>query len=238
MTATPNHDPDGPRSPYDVSAAIDLLEPGKPLVLFDGLVVTDSGHLIISQYVDIAPDTTSAQALRPCALVKAIEQRHALEFSSTVQISSPHRFREFGESGIQDDQEGRATVESATRQEGSGRSDPNLEQQEALRRLHDNPDISLGETVTWDRDVDSKTLTFGRGTWIYCTSAQPTEDRRESWRASLPDAYDHESVIRQPSRFALALASAFADQHGPRARRWISTTPWIAARSSPSTPAS
>ena len=201
---------------YDVSAAIDLVEPAKPLVLSDGLVVTDNGHLITSQYVDIAPGRAAKTAVRPPILVKATELRHALEFSPTIQISSPHRFREYGESGIRDAQEGRATNESSTVTEDPSYTPRLLEQQEALRRLHCNPSIAISETVARHRDIDSRSLTFGRSAWIYCTSLWPTPDRRDRWRASLPAGYDHESVIRQPMRFALALATAFADQHGPR----------------------
>ena len=216
MATTPNADSNRPHERYDVSGAIELLEPGKPLLLFDGLFATDNGHLITSQYVDIAPDKTSMRRFRSTTLVKAIEQRYALEFSPTIQVSAPHRFRHSGESGIRDDQEGRATTESHPSQSTRTYADQNLEQQEALQRLLDNPDISVGETVTRDRDADSRSLTFGRSMWIYCTSIHPAPDERDQWRTSLPDSYDHESVIRQPIRFAYALASAFADQHGPQ----------------------
>lgn len=205
-------------APSSVTAAIDLLESGKPLVLCDGLLVTDSGHLIVSQYVDIAPDHDSKRPYRPAALIKAIEECHALEFSPTIRISSPHRFRDFGESGIQDDQEGLATKESTSSSEGSLFEQRNLERQDALQHLLDNPGISIGATVMRNHETDSKSLRFGRSTWIYCTSIPPTEDQRSRWRASLPDTYRHESVIRQPIRFAFSLASAFADQNGPESK--------------------
>ncbi len=202
-------------TPNSVVAAIDLLKPGKPLVLHDGFLVTDNGHLITSQYVDIAPDNASKRPCRPMVLVKAIEQCFALEFSATLQISRPHRFRDYGESGIQDDQEGSATEKSTATSQGPSLEQRNLEQQDALRCLLDSPDISIGETVTRDRQTDSRSLKFGGSAWIYCTSTYPTEGQRSRWRASLPGGYDHESVIRQPIRFAFALASAFADQQGP-----------------------
>ena len=100
MATTPDDDSNRAHERYDVSGAIELLEPGKPLLLFDGLFNTDNGHLITSQYVDIAPDRTSMRRFRPTTLVKAIEQRYALEFSPTMQVSAPHRFRDAGESGI------------------------------------------------------------------------------------------------------------------------------------------
>ena len=196
-----------------VAAAIDLLEPGMPLELIDGFHTTDNGHLILSRYIDIAPDKASKRVLRPPVLVKAIEQRYALEFSPTIQVSSPHRFRDFGESFIQDDQEGHAKDEYAT---GSEASHPqrDSELQEAVDLLVPDANISIGDTKTNSNTGASRALTFGKAAWIYCTSIQPTAEQIDRWRKHLSESYDHESVIRQPIRFAFALASAFADQHG------------------------
>ena len=213
-TAHTNESSDQP--PHNsVAAAIDLLEPGMPLELFDGFQITDNGHQILSRYIDIAPDGASKRAVRPSVLVKAIEQRYALEFSATIQVSSPHRFREFGESFIQDDQEGHAKDEHVT---GSQTSHPerDSELQEAVRLLVPDTGVSIGETKTHANDTASKALTFGKGAWIYCTSIKPIPEQVDGWREHLPSSYDHESVIRQPVRFAFALASAFADQHGPQ----------------------
>ena len=197
----------------NVAAAIDLLEPGMPLELMDGFHITDNGHLILSRYIDIAPDKASKRAVRPPVLVKAIEQRYALEFSPTIQVSSPHRFREFGESFIQDDQEGHAKDEYVT---GSQTSYPERvsELQDAVDLLVPDAKISIGDTKTSANNTASKSLTFGKGAWIYCTSVKPSAEQVDRWREHLPESYDHESVIRQPVRFALAPASAFADQHG------------------------
>lgn len=198
-----------------VAAAIDLLEPGMPLELFDSLSITDNGHQIISRYIDIAPDKASKRAVRPSVLVKAIEQRYALEFSSTLQVSSPHRFRDFGETLIQDDQEGHAKDERIT---GSQTSHPerDSELQEAVDLLVPDANVSIGDTKTSAGNRSSRALTFGKGAWIYCTSIKPAAEQIDAWRASLSKSYDHESVIWQPIRFAFALASAFADQHGPQ----------------------
>ena len=175
MATSPNDDSNPPHERYDVSGAVELLEPGKPLLLFDGLFTTDSGHLVMSQYVDIAPDKGSMRRFRPTTLVKAAEQRYALEFSPTIQISAPHRFRDAGESGVRDDQEGHATVKLPTLQSTRTYADQNLEQQEALQRLLGNPEISVGETVTRDRDADSRTLTFGQRGNVLQEGTQVTE---------------------------------------------------------------
>lgn len=213
-TAHTNRSSDPP--PHNnVAAAIDLLEPGMPLELFDGLHLTDNGHQIISRYVDIAPDKASKKAIRPPVLVKAIEQRYGLEFSPTIQVSSPHRFREFGESFIQDDQEGHAKEEYITGSQTS-HHESDSELQEAVDLLVPDAKISIGDTKTSANNTASRALTFGKGAWIYCTSIKPTAEQVDRWRDHLSKSYDHESVIRQPIRFAFALASAFADQHGPQ----------------------
>lgn len=199
----------------NVAVAIDLLEEGMPLELFDGLLITDSGHQIHSRYIDIAPDNASKRVMRPSVLVKAIEQRYALEFSRSIQVSSPHRFREFGESFIQDDQEGSAKDEQASFISTSYQERIS-ELQEAACLLSPDAEISISDTKSQSVNKDSKALTFGKSQWIYCTSIEPTIEQINAWLKHFPKSYDHESVIRQPIRFAFALASAFADQHGPQ----------------------
>lgn len=81
----------------DLHPALDQLEPGKPLLLNDGFFLTDGGHLIWSQYVDIG---LTKLEQRPRVIVKAIEARYGLEHASTIRLSAPHRFREYGETFI------------------------------------------------------------------------------------------------------------------------------------------
>ena len=58
--STAHTNPSSDQPPHNsVVAAIDLLEPGMPLELIDGLHITDNGHLILSRYIDIAPDRAS-----------------------------------------------------------------------------------------------------------------------------------------------------------------------------------
>lgn len=215
MSTVDTNQPSGQPPHNSVAAAIDLLEPGMPLELVDGIQITDNGHQIFSRYIDIAPDRASKRAVRPSALVKAIEQRYALEFSPTIQVSSPHRFRDFGESFIQDDQEGHAKDEHVTSSETS-HPERDSELQEAVDLLVPDGGLSIRDTKTNASTTASKALTFGKGAWIYCTSVKPTAGQVDAWRGHLSESYDHESVIRQPIRFAFALASAFADQHGPQ----------------------
>ena len=192
----------------DLRPVLDQLEPGKPLLLNDGFFLTDGGHLISSQYVDIGLKKLEQ---RPRVIVKAIEARYGLEHASTIRLSAPHRFREYGETFIQDDQEGKALRQRRT--EGADRryDEKNREQERALEGLGLSG-ITINNSGKADSHTDSESLTFGRSSWMYCTSILPVSDKRDVWRKHLPKKYDHESVIRQPAKFAQALGLMFTDQ--------------------------
>ena len=194
----------------DLHPALDQLDPGKPLLLNDGFFLTDGGHLIWSQYVDIG---LTKLEQRPRVIVKAIEARYGLEHASTIRLSAPHRFREYGETFIQDDQEGKALRERRTEGVAQRYGEKNREQEHALEILG-IPGMSIDRSGKADSHTDSESLTFGRSSWMYCTSILPASDKREVWRKHLPKKYDHESVIRQPAKFAQALGLMFADQVG------------------------
>ena len=199
----------------DLAGAVAVLDEGAPLVLFDGTVVTDGGHVIQSKYVDVGVEKLSR---RPSVLVKAIEAQHGIEHAANVQLSAPWRFRDFGETLIRDDQEGYAHRETGTETPPRPPEECHREQERALRLLgEEGVTISGTGRKTWSNDTES--YTFGRSSWIYCTSVAPEEEQRGAWRSSLPQKYDHESIIRQPRRFALALGEMFVDQHGPRGSR-------------------
>ena len=51
---------------------------------------------------------------RPSTVVKSVEAEYGLEHAANLQVSAPHRFRDYGETFVQDDQEGRAHRESKT----------------------------------------------------------------------------------------------------------------------------
>ena len=199
----------------DLAGAIELLEPGKPLVLNKGFLVTDGGHLIMSQYVDIGVDKLRHP---PSVLVKAIEAKYGLEYALDIQVSAPYRFRDYGETLIHDDQEGHARQETKTESPPRSYEENNREQERALQLLGQEG-VTINNTDTAGVHTDTESMTFGRSSWIYCTAIAPTPDERGAWRASLPAKYDHESTIRQPARFALALGAMFADQTGPQAKQ-------------------
>ena len=200
--------------PDDLTGALKLLKPEKPLMLNDGLWVTDSGYLVSSQYVDIGPTKWTR---RPRVLVKAIEAQYALEYAPSLQISAPHRFRDYGETFIQDEQEGRAQRVNKTESEPRSYEESTREQERALALLG-RKGATISETEMPGGESNSESLVFGGSSWIFCTSMISAPGERDAWRATLPGKYDHESTIRQPGKFALALAAMFAEQTGPQGR--------------------
>ena len=210
-----------PEAVGDLAVAIELLEPGKPLVLNDGFLVTDSGNLILSQYVDIGVDKLRQ---RPSIVVKFIEAAYGLEHAPEIQVSAPSRFRDYGETFIHDHQEGHAQRESKTESPPRSYEEHNREQERALSLLgQDGMTISHADAPSFQHETES--MTFGKSAWIYCTAIETIAQERNLKRATLPDKYDHESVIRQPAKFALALGEMFADQQGPQGKRSDSTHP-------------
>ena len=205
----------------EVGVAIELLEPGKPLILNNGFLVTDTGNLILSRYVDIGVDKLRR---RPSTVVKFIEAKYGLEHALEIQVSAPKRFRDYGETFIQDDQEGLALRETKTETPPRSYEEQNREQERGLSLLgYEGRTITNTDTPYVHRDTDS--MTFGKSSWIYCTAIESTPEERNAKREKLSHEYDHESVIRQPAKFAFALGEIFANQQGPQGQRGDSNHP-------------
>ena len=187
----------------------------RPLILNDGNIVTDSGQMIFVQYVDIG---VKKLRKRPRHLMKATEAMYGLEYSPTIRISAPLRFHDFGETFIQDDQEGRAhhtVIEKNTTPRDLQRD---LERERALSALGQES-VKITRSDTTNTHTNYEDATFGKSSWIYSTSIAPTPDQREEWRRHLPESYDHVSTIRQPVKFAQALGLMLADQIGPQGQK-------------------
>ena len=168
----------------------------------------------MSQYVNIGLKELSQ---RPQVLLKAIEAVYGLEYSATIRLSAPYRFREYGETFIQDDQEGKAQRQKTTERDPQTYEDKSREQERALRlRAKRCEDQQVREPNV---HTDSENMTFGQSSWIYCTSILPAADKRDVWRKHLPKKYDHESVIRQPTKFAQALGLMLVDQVGSQGKK-------------------
>ena len=199
----------------DLAPAIELLESENPLILNEGFLITDSGNFIMSQYVDIGVDKLRE---RPAMLLKSIEAKYGLEHYRDIQLSAPSRFQKFGETLIQDDQEGRAQRIEKTETAPRSFERQNREQERALSLLG-HAGRKITHTENPGVQTDTKTITFGASSWIYCTSMPHAQAEESVPRPALGHRYDHITVIRQPSKFALTLAEMFADQRGPHGKR-------------------
>ena len=204
-----------PGGPRDLSAAIELLVHDKPLVLNEGFLVTDVGTLVMSQYVDIGVNKLRH---RPATVVKSTEARYGIEYAPAIQVSAPFRFRDYGETFIHDDQEGRARNQIKTETPPRSYEAQNKEQERALSLLGQEG-VTIRNTGSTSRDTETESMTFGGSSWIYCTSIPGNRAEEIARQAELPERYDHESVIRQPGKFALSLGEMFADQRGPQGKR-------------------
>lgn len=211
----PETDPKFARMGRDLGGAIEMLGIGEPLVLNEGTIVSDGGVLIMSQYVDVG---TEKLRHRPEILVKFIGSKYGLEHARDIQLSAPPRFRKFGETFIQDDQEGGARRETKTERPARSFEEHNREQERALSLLGQER-VTVKNTETPNVHTDTESMTYGGSSWIFCTSIAGTHATRSVQRAKMSDKYDHETVIRQPGKFALALGEMYADQIGPQPKQ-------------------
>ena len=187
------------------------------LWISEGCMQDDAGNLIITSYVDLR-GSGSRTPIR--TLVKGCKHQHALEDSETILVSALERFRKEGENLIRDPQEGFAKEESETVKPETP------EQASQRRRIEDlNEAVELVDAgmklrlSVAHRSVErsSESLAFGTEWWIFSTAIAPeTDEEWAAWRATLDPAYDHESVIGQPAKFAEALARMVAEQLGPQ----------------------
>ena len=174
----------------------------------------DGGQLLMSQYVDISG---SPVKWTNAILVKGIEAEYSLAHNDTIRLSSPHRYRDLGETLLQDDQEGRAQDLEENYEENEQFVAERREQEKALNRLGVR-NIRLGPQKSHQSNKSSKTYRFGGGSWIFCTAIQPTsEDEWQRLRSALPSTYNDYTTIHQARKFSQALGLMFLDQYGPNA---------------------
>ena len=183
----------------------------------EGFMQDDAGNVMLTSYVDLR-EPGSRIPIR--TLVKGCRRAHALEDSETIQASALDVFRKEGKNLIRDPREGLAKEESETV------TPETPEQALERRRIEDlnaafelaDPEIKIRLNVT-HRSVEgsSRSFEFGKEWWIVSTAITPESDEEwAAWRATLDPAYDHESVIGQPAKFAEALARMVAEQLGPQ----------------------
>ena len=198
---------------------------GRMALVNEGFVLDDSGNLITTTYIDLRPEEERTPVP---ALVKGCKREHALDDGATILISRPARFREYGEELIQDVQEGFAKEESVTVREETGSEAAKRRAVEDINEAQGllNSGLRIARSLTYSgRDTESKSLSYGKEWWVFCTSIEPSEEDREAWRATLPEEYDHVSEIGQPAKFAEALARMVTEQVGPQGKDgWIKQT--------------
>ena len=144
----------------------------------DAVATSDAGQLLLSQYVDVGARSEDWERV---VLVKGIEAEYSLAHSSTIRISSPHRFQGLGETLIRDEQEGRAqnrTEEFEKKEYVAERR----EQEEALHQLG-AADVRLGSHDSWNSQRHAEWYRFGEGSWIFCTAIQPVSE--DEWQREL-----------------------------------------------------
>ena len=186
--------------------------------LNEGFVLDDSGTLITTTYIDLREE--GKRAAIP-ALVKGCRREYALEDGETILISKPARFREYGEEFILDKQEGLAKEETVTVTEETAAQ---ATRQRAIIDMNEARELSNSRVRMVQResysssDTKNKSLTFAKEWWIFSTSIDPSDEERVTWKATLPEEYDHISEIGQPAKFAQALAHMVAEQIGPQGK--------------------
>ena len=197
----------------------------EPGWVHEGHVLDDAGSLIVTTYVDLRD--VAARPPIP-ALVKGCKREHALEDGETILISKPERFRECGEGLIQDEQEGLAREESVTAIEETPAHATRRRSIADINEAHELLDSrvrSVQRVTHSEKRTKSRSLSFGKEWWIFCTSIEPGIDGWESWKGTLDEEYDHVSHIGQPAKFAEALARMVTEQIGPQGKDgWIKDT--------------
>ena len=187
------------------------------LWISEGYMQDDAGNLIVTSYVDLR-EPGSRTPIR--TLVKGCERRHALEDSKTIQMSALKEFRGKGKNLIRDPQEGFAKEESETVKPETPEQALQRRTIEDLNEASELADAEMKLTLNvTHRSVEgsSESLAFGKEWWIVSTAITPeTDEEWAAWRATLDPAYDHESVIGQPAKFAEALARMVAEELGPQ----------------------
>ena len=191
----------------------------------EGFVLNDSGTLVTTTYIDLRKD---GERTAIPALVKGCKREYALEDGENILISKPARFRQYGEALILDRQEGLAKDETVTLTEVTAAQ---ARRQRAVADLNEAREISnsrmrMVQSESYSSsNTESKSLGYAKEWWIFSTSIKPPDEEWGTWRATLPEEYDHVSEIGHPAKFAQALAHMVVEQIGPKGKDgWLRDT--------------
>lgn len=204
------------------------------LVFAEGMLVDDDGTLIRTFAVHLrqAPDLQWPNEMP--VVIKASEQRFAMEQCRAMRLSKPVVFRKQGETLISDVSEG------ITRREESSESvrvnDPadlsraaefDDEMNRGAAALGSTRRTAVTSTKTTSRNSSKTTHTYGKNGWIWCAAIEPGNEREwQAWLRSLDEGYDCVTTIESPRAFAHQLAMAAARQLGPRGSTGTYTHPF------------
>ena len=181
---------------------------------------------MLTSYIDLRPQASRTPVR---TLVKACRRAHALEDSETIQMSAVQKFQDEGENLIRDPQEGLAKKVSESVKPQTPAQVLERRQNKDLNESFELVDSKLNFALEVTRHTVKRSnakLTFGKEWWIVSTAINPeTDEERAGWRLTLDPAYDHESVIGQPAKFAAALARMVTEQLGPQGDgAWMKST--------------
>ena len=147
---------------------------------------------------------------------KVSSNRHAITNGATVHLSKPEKFREQGETMISDPNES-ITNREVVQVDRVSDLDKAAEVDDEMRRGASMLQVEQSRETSHIQTSAKTTHTYGKNCWIWCTSIAPQTDAdRNSWMQSLDDDYDCVNIIRNPRKFARALAVAVAEQLGAR----------------------
>lgn len=185
-------------------------------ILEEGRLITDDGVCICTFFVNLegAPEFDWPHGLPLVA--KGSSTQFAITNCGTVKLSKPEKFREQGETGISDPNEGITSremvqVDDALDLESAAEIDDEMSRGAAALHIEQQR-----ETDHMSASAETR-RTYGKNCWILCTALAPrTAEDRVSWMQSLSGDYDCVNTIENPRRFARALAAAVAEQLGPR----------------------
>lgn len=189
-----------------------------PLFHQDAFFLDKAGHILKSWYFDFR---TPACRTPITTLIKAGEKQFAPEVLGTIRISKPEKFRNHGETLIDDPNEARfSKVTSYSEQidDPDDLAEAHVRDEEANRAAEIAGSRGNRKT-TGIRKTQKRTstLTYDKHGWIFCMAAAPThQGEAEKFRRAMKPEYKHTYSILDPTAFALALSAMVAGQLGPR----------------------
>ena len=185
-------------------------------ILDEGRLITDDGTSISTYFVNLESTPEFHWPHELPLLVKGSSNRNAITNGATVHLSKPEIFRERGETLISDPNEG-ITNREAVQVDGAFDLNRAAEVDDEMRRGASMLQVEQQRETSHIRTSAKTKQIYGKNCWIWCTAIAPqTEADRNSWMQSLGDDYDCVNMIRNPRKFARALAAAVAEQLGAR----------------------